>query len=443
MVGEVFRVSIKSQLAPGPMACALVYFLCLYLALAPVVPKLVSYGAALVALIAIFAIPYWRFRERRQSTATTTQRAVFGLEVKWVLIGFCIYVLSAIISLLNNADLDTASWRFESYYPYLLMIAVTAMFLRLGVIQDSSVAVLLYGCATGSVVMAVASFCHVEIRGDLRAGNGTGFDENTFGYIAGLYLIILFAASCLLKGRALRVTLLVLSVVAYYTVYASGSRGVLVALLFALGFLMIVTFFKVRGNHGAWFSYLVGVGLVLGLVLSIWQTAFWQRHINKVSEQVTAYYAGDASYNSISARLSMLDGGLQIWQQHPVIGTGIGDSQNDLNALIAQDRGLIERASFATFHNSYVDALATTGLLGLLALVLSNFLLPLKYFFKTWRASTDASNDHLVATIGVAFVLYHCVFGLFSSWVYLRNQPITLMVLVLLLASSSRFRGVR
>lgn len=439
MVAGDSKVSIYPNLASGWAALALAYSLVLYMGLAAVVPKLVNSGAAVLSLIAIGAVIYWRIRRRPGEAANS--HAKFSSETKWIMLGFCIYVFSALLSMFNNSDLNTASWRFESYYPYLLMFCVMAMFLRLGVIERSSIAVLLFGCAAGSVLMALAAYYHVEIRGDLRAGNGTGFDENTFGYIAGLYLIVLFGASCLLKGRALRISLLLVSIIAYYTVYASGSRGVLVSLLIAIAFLMLVTFFRVRNNHGAWFSYLVGAMLIAGLALSILLTPFWQRHINKVSEQVSAYYQGDQAYNSVSARLSMLDGGLQIWQQHPVIGTGIGDGQNDLNDLIAQDRGLIEKASFATFHNSYVDALATTGLLGLLTLILANFLLPLKYFMKSWRASINPSNDHLVATIGIAVLIYHGVFGFFSSFLYLRNQPITLMVLVLLLASSSRFRG--
>ncbi len=441
MAGAVSTGSIYTKPASGRAAVLLAYFLIGYLALAPVVPKLVNYGAALLALIAIVAVISWRLPVLRDRV--DRDHLLLSADAKWVYFGFCIYVLSAIVSLLNNSDLNTASWRFESYHPYLLMFFVMVMFLRLGVTQASSISVLIFGCAAGSIFMALAAFYHVEIQGDLRAGNGTGFDENTFGYIAGLYLLILFAASCLLKGRALRIGLLVLSIIAYYAVYASGSRGVLVSLLLAVAFVMIMTFLKVKNNHGAWFSYLVGATLIFGVVISIWQTPYWQRHINKVSEQVAAYYAGDNSYNSISARLSMLEGGLQIWQQHPVIGTGIGDSQNDLDILIEQDRGLIEKASFATLHNSYVDALATTGLFGLLALIIGNFLLPYRYFWKTWRSPERASNDYFIASLGITFLIYHCAFGFFSSWIYLRNQPITLMVLVLLLASSSRFGSAR
>lgn len=437
MTKKMWTASICPELEGGVLPVIVLGLLLLYLTLAPTVPKFVNYGAVLLTLLTIFSVSYrWLARQR---TGEVIKVARLSRDMRMIYVGFFLYTLSAIFSLINNSDFNTASWRIESYHPFLLIYFLMVFFTTRGIICSTSIRVLVVGCSLGSLIMAVVSYYHVEVLDQYRAGNGTGFDENIFGYIAGLYFIVIFSVFCFLRDWVRRFGFMFVSAIAFYPVFAAGSRGVVIAVLAAICLLIAITISRVKSIWQAFSIGLVGIGLVMGILFSLWQNPFWNSHINKISVQVERYYAGDASHNSISARLSLLHGGLEIWGANPMLGTGIGDGQNDLDQLIDDGEVQVKTASFAIFHNVYIDALATTGLLGLVALLVANFILPFIYFVRTWRAAVSRTQFH-VAALGITVLLYNGVFGFLNSWLYLRNLPITLMVLVLLLASSNLSR---
>ena len=127
-------------------------------------------------------------------------------------------------------------------------------------------------------------------------------------------------------------------------------------------------------------------------------------------------FRSESGYNySDSERWLSLQTGLMLWQQHPLLGTGAGDLENDTKQLV--------RTDFPTYkntprmpHNQFVYILASTGLLGLL-LSLPAFFYP--FFYKKYRqfppwllfqviVLVSFMVEYTIETaIGVAFYLFY------------------------------------
>jgi O-antigen ligase len=130
---------------------------------------------------------------------------------------------------------------------------------------------------------------------------------------------------------------------------------------------------------------------------------------------------------------------LVIWRASPMMGTGLGDYESDVQALI--DKGLSPRRTvYGHAHNMYLDALATTGLLGTSVVVLVLFLLPLRIFLRFWRTAT-APEARCHAVVGLVVLAAFAVFGL-TEGVLARNAfTRTYAFLVMLLVARLSVEG--
>ena len=97
----------------------------------------------------------------------------------------------------------------------------------------------------------------------------------------------------------------------------------------------------------------------------------------------------------------------------------------------------IPGASYAIFHNTYADVAATTGLFGLIAMLLGVFLLPLRAFVRQLRSGVALANSWF-ALAGVGVIANNFVFGLSNSWLHLRGLPFVLLLMLVLLSGASK-----
>ncbi len=412
--------------------------------------------------------------------------AILGLSFGWrglkllsndqkvLLAGFVVYVLLSGFSLINNEDFSTAAWRFERYHPFLLAVPLAGLLIPL---RASLPTLLLVSASLAAVSMGGFAMYQSVWLGMERTGYGTGLNPNIVGHLASLdALVLLVAALYGGYGRWMRVVLLLMSLLAIYALFGTGSRGNMGAFVLALGSVIVMHSLhaplkpKQRAR-----ALLVTLGIVVGLVIFMALSKYWVAHWERLVNETERFFAGDYQYSSITGRAVMWMGAGEIWLQHPWIGTGLGDGQADFNLLLnTHQLPPVSRASAHIFHNIFADALATTGLVGTLGMLLGVFILPFRYFRQHWRLArlntsdvplenapaidspsplakdstrrsvalanttgpglqATASTQSLLSLMGIAVLIDNFIFGLSNSWLYLRGLPFVLMLLLLLI----------
>ena len=138
----------------------------------------------------------------------------------------------------------------------------------------------------------------------------------------------------------------------------------------------------------------------------------------------------DENYNtSLGTRFSLWYIAYEVWKEHPIIGTGLGDFDEDMARY--QEIGVYPGVILnnAT-HNIYFQALAGTGIVGLVVLCFSLVIAPLMLFYQT-------HNKHdIFRLIGYMLVLTYAIFGLSESWM-LRSPVISIFLIYMVSIAST------
>ena len=140
-----------------------------------------------------------------------------------------------------------------------------------------------------------------------------------------------------------------LTIVPVGAIFLSGSRGGIVGFAFEVAILALLTRYR-RGPQGARLAALGIVGFAT-LALIVWLGA------GKVLERFSGLRAGEVT---LSRRATMVRGGMHIFFDHPVLGTGIGS----LVAVYPRYETIYDGKIVDHVHDDYVELLAETGILG-------------------------------------------------------------------------------
>ncbi|MCB0641079.1 MAG: O-antigen ligase family protein [Phaeodactylibacter sp.] len=179
---------------------------------------------------------------------------------------------------------------------------------------------------------------------------------------------------------------------------------------------------------GSWYvyhtrRYALGAGLVMAMVLLpiiAYQTIpSFQTKLRYAQWDLRQYMQGTGKDYSDSERITSVEVGLKIGNQHPFIGVGAGDLKSEVRRLYAGEYGDIAAPKMP--HNQFVSIYAGTGLSGLL-IFLIGFFYPLYYqknyknilfvafhiiiFFSFMMENTIENN------FGVSFYLLFLLLGL-------------------------------
>jgi len=393
----------------------------LFFVVAPVVPGTVSQLPSLLGLAALV----WGWQGLRR-----TDR-----DERVLLIGFAAYVALALPSLLNNADFDTAGWRFERYHPFLLAIPVFGLILRAGALGGH---VLLASLALAALCAGGLALYEHQVLGLTRVGEGTGFNPNIFGHLVSVIAsVLLVGALASDGGKQRRLWCFAAFLVASFAVLMSGSRGAVLALaatLFVAGGLYL---YRVRPGRGQVLRLAGGAALIVALAGGTMATSkLWPGHWANLYQGIAGVLEENYEDVSISARSAMLMAAWRIWTEHPWIGTGLGDAQADFDRLVGAGEIPDVGGSSHVFHNTYADALSTSGLVGLAGALGGVMAIPAWLFWRRLGASAHDSPGFFFALAGLALVVNLAVFGFTNSWLYLRGLPYILLLLLVLAAGA-------
>lgn len=213
----------------------------------------------------------------------------------------------------------------------------------------------------------------------------------------------------------------------------SGSRGGWLALL--LSFVPLYSYGRHALGRRSLLIIVTSVGL-LGAACVVPQVGVRERILD-ISREITLYNNGNPD-SSVGARLEMWKGASILFIEHPVSGVGRANFNLGLNELIA--RGKINPAmeDYRHAHNELLNALATQGLFGALALI-ALYAAPLMFFTRQLR---QAGPHRPYALAGVLLVLSYIDFGLtqvmFAHHISAAFYAVTACVLVGLCLEQTR-----
>ncbi|NPV14195.1 O-antigen ligase family protein [candidate division WOR-3 bacterium] len=213
------------------------------------------------------------------------------------------------------------------------------------------------------------------------------------GFLGALYFT-LRSQPRTLKTTVVRIVMLIVNIILGYGVFYSGSRGVLVALLCALGAAGLIAFSFRKGRK----LILTGAATVIAIII------------------ITSIFAPDAALtmnkrirNTVSGpidqtahtRVIRAEAAIAMFREHPFTGVGIGGFDQEFN-LYESERGDYP-------HNLFLEVAAELGLLGLLLITLLLFI-PIRHLI-----TGLAHGNRPITLLIFALTVYFLVNALFSG----------------------------
>lgn len=399
-----------SQLSSRPVEVLI--GLCLFATAAAgvAVKDVASASMAILFLASLFYIRNWPVWWRALSRDEWLLLSALGL-----------YALSGLISYYNVSDEYEFVKHMGRYLRFLLIVPVYLL------LSGSSAPLLKYLVA-GAIVSGPLYLSFALISAAEHPGSPATRDYHhiTFGDGAMLNVLFLLAVLLTWKTRAVvKVVMAVAMVCALYASILSQARGAWLALPLCGAVLLYFTI-----KYGRLKIKVVLPLLLLGAAVLAASPAreLLENRVGAAVHEVEAFVSGEKFDSSIGNRLAMWDIAVDVWQQHPVIGTGLGDF--DLEIEQRQMQGIYESIKvFASVHNIYLQALATTGTVGFLILCFALVIQPLRLYY---RAPGEKLSPARLG--GIMVVLAYAVFGLTESWIL--RAPVISVFLIYLIALS-------
>lgn len=359
------------------------------------------------------------------------------LGIKWyfpdkvsiyLLVAFGVFFLTSSLSLINAEDISSGVRRLEKLF---FLFCFFPSYFAVQRLKINLSYPFLFGILVAGPVFVFISLYSVYFADFARAQ--ASYSPIIFGDMAMLAALLLLAAY-LAGGVPGKYNFLSLSSIlaSLYAAVLSGSRGAWLALPI-VGLFYLWVFRK----SIAWKKFaIIAISLVV-IVFSLPSNYITQR-ISKIETSARLYITGEQVNTSEGERLMLWQIALSVWREHPFLGTGIGDFRHETKRKIEGGQTRLDYV-YGHAHNIFLDALATTGLLGLSTLVVAFFIVPGRIFISFGLESTVKKVNFPVLA-GLAHLVCFAVFGLTEGWLA-RSPMVSVFLFGLLVFISSAALG--
>jgi len=397
-------------------------FIYLVIALFPVLIATIQHGGVvLYSLILLFGLIFgW---------------ASWGYLEAWekrLLLGFCVFFVLICLSLVNTQDIELGVKKLERYILFPLVLPMY-FFLRKYKIEAGKP--LLAGILFASLVMFLQSVYQVYGLDMVRAVGG--YNAIIFGDIAMLLSVILVCA-LLTMSKCLQHILIggVAIVFALIASLLSGSKGAWVLIPVIMVWLLWVYRLLISKRI---LTLLAILGCVMIVILLNLEPV--KRRIDIAITQYDSYSQDNTQINPMSERLEMWKDSISIWQENPILGTGIGDFKSARSNLYSEGLSNL-KMPYGHAHSIYFDMLASAGLLGITSLLIFVLIIPYKVFRQNFLNESDGWI-RFYALSGMATVIAFSVFGLTEGWLARNAFTRTYVFFILVFMSSIAIRKIK
>lgn len=246
------------------------------------------------------------------------------------------------------------------------------------------------------------------------------------GNITGLMTLLLLAG-VIIFAKSWRSLLggMVLVLLGLLVVLAAASRNGVLFIPIGMMFVFLLLHRFMHRRH----AVMLGViSLLLVIMVTLIPHNVVTMRINTaIAHLVDTGSGGDFS---VGSRIEMWRDSLMIWREAPIFGAGLGDFEHETKRLIAEGRSG-STVVFGHAHSIYFDALATTGVVGVVALLWFAFWRPFRIGWAAWRTAMTPWQS-FYATGVILTVVGFMVFGLTEAW-FSRNPMVRTYLMCLLI----------
>lgn len=374
-------------------------------------------GSALFLLLFLMSLSSWSIWKELENWE------------KQVLLGFIGFFLLVSLSAFNAEDVSGEVKKLGRLLHFPLIIPIVLLIRRHKVDLGKFIFISLL---VASLVLSGVALYEVFV---LNMSRATGvYHPIVFGNTAMMIAVLTGAALLtIVKQRRTQVIALLAIGLALYASIASGSRGGWVFLPVYIAWLLWMFRMQLGRKRLAVFS--VSAVLILGVLFNL---DFVEKRVDRAVSDIDTYLDNPSRMTSLGYRFNMWRDSLTIWQEHPVIGTGLGDFQLDGMKLFEQGKARTKH-SLTHAHSIYFNMLATAGLVGFFAMVAFIFWMPYRMFLKHWHNEADPYL-RFYALAGMTTILAFAVFGLTEEWLGRNPLVRTYLMFILVFMTSIAVR---
>jgi O-antigen ligase len=290
-----------------------------------------------------------------------------------------------------------------------------------------------YGLFAGTVGAAVIA-CYQRFGLDHPRAEGFHM-AIMFGDIAMAMALMSLASIPRFAGTRLALLPLLSFIAGVAASILSGTRGGWMALV--LSFIPLYTYGRHAAGKRVVLVGLAGIILLAGAAF-IPELGVRERFTAVVTD-ITEYRAGNSD-TSIGLRFENWKGGAIMFMEHPLTGIGRANYEAGINELVERNVLPPETKGLRHAHNELLNAFATQGIIGGLAMVFL-YAAPFYFFMRRLREEPD-SRPYALA--GLLLVLAYVDFGLtqvlFSHHIGSAFYVIAISVLAGLCINHGRFK---
>ena len=341
---------------------------------------------------------------------------------KLLLASLGLYALSGVIAFINVQDTQEYIKELERYLRFALAIPV---YLLMKTYKFNVINYLYAGAVVSGPFLFFIAFSDYLENPDMPARGY--YHHIIFGSVAmlnvGVMLSILLAVKI---NNFMKIIVFISMICGFVAAVLSQSRGVWLVLPL---YLLLALYYSLR-HPRLKFGGVIAVFVLIGAVLAVSPVGdMVKKRVDIAVDEVSAFYADDKYISSIGTRLAMWDIAVDVWKQHPVVGTGPGDF-DDIILALQKDGKYKGMDVHGSTHNIYMQSLVNAGLLGLIAMLLAIFILPMKIILQS-RAEYPASS-----LAGFVFFFFFFTIGLSESWT-LRLPTVSVYIIFLVVIISN------
>ena len=364
-------------------------------------------ASASTAVLLITSLVYMR------SWASIWQQR--NTEERFMLFAFALYFFSAVLSYYNVNDGGEYVKHLDRYFRFLVIIPI---YLLLSKADLKLFPYLLAGGIVSGPVYLGAALMSLVDNPDVNASGA--YHHITFGDMAMLGALFLITVLVMRKSSWTMKMILVISIICLlYSSVLSQARGAWLALPLCLILLVPVA---VRSGKLKFKTLAIILVLVTTAIAVSPAKNIISSRVQIAVQEMELFQSDENHFSSVGSCIAMWHVALNVWQKHPLIGTGPGDY--DLEFKASQANGLYTKNQIHTStHSIYFQALATTGGVGFVILLVALFLAPFRFFYRINRQSLNVT-----AVSGMVALTAFAVFGLTEAWTL--RSPVVSMYLI-------------
>ena len=345
-----------------------------------------------------------------------------------------VLILVSVLSLINADDIDNGLRRIKKLASFILLVPI---FIAMVSVRTNLVKPFLIGACIGGFVLPGITIYQGYFLGYTRI---TGFyNWAMFGSVAVIMALALFCGLLFIKSKGIYRSLIYLSLLgALFAAIQSGTRGAWIGLIAGVPLALCLSF-VIGGIPKKRIMLVLLSGILVASIAGILGEDKIISRWNATNQAIDLYLTGSNNNTNINDRFLMWDAAIKIWLRHPVIGSGIGDFHKDYEKMLESGEAGIPGVNITPWsyaHSNYFDALAGTGILGLVCLITSTFILPITFFLKALKSSING-QDRYAVVFGLVFVTAFMIFGLTENW--LAHSQLVMAFSLLLAILASRF----